>query len=66
MSDEKHSASPIKNNWDEQKIKLKEKYNTLTDEDLTFEEGKKAEMMGKLQTKLGKSEAELSQIIEKL
>lgn len=66
MSNEPNSASPIQNNWDEQKIKLKAKYNILTDEDITFEEGKKEEMMGKLQVKLGKSERELSEIIEKL
>jgi uncharacterized protein YjbJ (UPF0337 family) len=66
MSNEPNSASPIQNNWDEQKIKLKAKYTILTNEDLLFEEGKKEEMMGKLQVKLGKSEKELSEIIERL
>lgn len=65
-NEQQHSASPIHKNWDEQKIKLKAKYDTLTDDDLNFEEGKKQEMMGKLQVKLGKSESELSEIIEKL
>ncbi len=66
MSNDPKSASPIKQNWDEQKTKLKLKYKNLTDEDLKFEDGKKQEMMGKLQVKLGKSERELSEIIEKL
>lgn len=66
MSDEKNESSPIKQNWEEQKSKLKLKYNNLTDEDLKFEEGKKQEMMGKLQTKLGKTEVELTEIIKNL
>lgn len=66
MSDEKNESSPIKQNWEEQKSKLKLKYNNLTDEDLKFEEGKKQEMMGKLQTKLGKTDVELTEIIKNL
>ncbi len=60
------SASPIRNNWDEQKIKLKQKFKTLIDSDLLFAEGKKNEMMEKLQAKLGKTKEELSIIIERL
>jgi len=49
----------VKGNWNEQKGKLKQKFATLTDNDLMFEEGKKDEMLGKLQIKLGKSKEEL-------
>ena len=35
----------------------------LTDNDLMFEEGKKDEMLGKLQIKLGKTKEELDKII---
>lgn len=55
-----------KGNWDEQKVKLKQKFPTLTDSDLKFEEGKKGEMFTKLQTKLGKTKEELQSIIATL
>ena len=53
----------IKGNWNEQKGKLKQKFAVLTDNDLMYEEGKKDEMMGKLQIKLGKTSEELHQIM---
>ena len=56
----------IKGNWNEQKGKLKQKFATLTDNDLLFEEGKKEEMMGRLQAKLGKTKEELHKIITSL
>lgn len=56
----------VKGNWNEQKGKLKQKFAQLTDDDLLFAEGKKDEMLGKLQIKLGKSKAELDKIIAAL
>ena len=56
----------VTGSWNEQKGKLKEKFATLTDNDLLFEEGKKDEMLGKLQVKLGKTKEELSAIIAAL
>lgn len=56
----------IKGNWNEQKGKLKQKFANLTDNDLTFAEGKAEEMYGKLQIKLGKSKDELKKIISEL
>lgn len=41
-------------NWEEQKGKLKQKFAALTENDLLFTEGKKEEMLRKLQIKLGK------------
>ena len=55
-----------KGNWNEQKVKLKAKYPTLTDADFHFAEGKKDEMLSKLQTKLGKTKEELTKIIAAL
>ncbi len=49
----------IKGSWNETKGKLKQKYGELTDDDLTFAEGKEDEMLGRLQKKLGKSKDEL-------
>jgi uncharacterized protein YjbJ (UPF0337 family) len=53
----------VKGTWNEQKGKLKQKFATLTDNDLMFVEGKKDEMLGKLQVKLGKSKEELLKIM---
>ena len=47
----------IKGNWNEQKGKLKQRFAMLTDNDLLFLEGKKEEMLGRLQVKLGKTKA---------
>ena len=56
----------VQGNWNEQKGKLKRKFGYLTDNDLLFEEGKKEEMLGKLQIKLGKTKDELIKIIAAL
>jgi uncharacterized protein YjbJ (UPF0337 family) len=56
----------IKGNWNEQKGKLKMKFAALLDNDLLFEEGKKDEMFGRLEIKLGKTKEELLKIIAAL
>lgn len=62
----KMNKTELKGNWNEQKGKLKQKFATLTDDDLMFVEGKKDELYGRLQIKLGKSEEELHKIIAEL
>lgn len=57
------NTTELKGNWEEQKGKLKQKFATLTDDDLLFAKGKKEEMMGRLQVKLGKTKEELHKII---
>ena len=67
MKDTTETTTPaVKGNWTEQKGKLKAKFSTLTDADLQYEEGKKDEMMNKLQIKLGKTKDELTSIISAL
>ncbi len=60
------NTSELKGDWEVQKGKLKQKFAQLTDNDLLFVEGKKDEMLGKLQVTLGKSKEELQKLIEKL
>ena len=60
------NTTEIKGNWNEQKGKLKQKFATLTDNDLMFAEGKKDEMLGRIQIKLGKTKEELATIISGL
>jgi uncharacterized protein YjbJ (UPF0337 family) len=56
----------FKGNWNELKGKLKQKYAQLSDDDLTFAEGKTDELIGRLQQKLGKSKEDLRREIENL
>ena len=60
------NTTEVKGNWNELKGKLKQKFAILTDNDLMFAEGKKDEMFGKLQTKLGKTKEELEKVISEL
>ena len=62
----KMNTTEIKENWEEQKRKLKQKFAALTDGDLLFVKGKREEMLVKLQKKLGKSQEELNKIIAAL
>lgn len=60
------TPAPVKEIGIEQIKKLKAKYPTLTDADFKFEEGKKDEMLKKLQVKLGKTKEELDVIFSAL
>jgi uncharacterized protein YjbJ (UPF0337 family) len=60
------NSTALVGNWEEQKGKLKQKFATLTDNDLLLVEGKKEEMMGRLQIKLGKTKEELHKLISGL
>ena len=53
----------IKGNWKEKKGKLKQKYAELTDDDLTYAEGKEEELIGRIQQRLGTSKEEARNII---
>jgi uncharacterized protein YjbJ (UPF0337 family) len=56
----------FKGGWHQVKGKLKQKYAQLTDDDLTFAEGKDEELLGRLQQRLGKSKEELRKELEGL
>ncbi len=60
------NTTQVKGSWNEQKGKLKQKFAVLTDNDLMFAEGKKEEMLGRLQVTLGKTKEELQSIIAAL
>lgn len=49
----------ISGKWNELKGKAKQQYANLTDDDLMYEEGREDELVGKLQTKLGKTRDEV-------
>ena len=58
------TTDKIKGNWNEMKGKLKQQYGQLTDNDLTYVEGKEDELYGRLQQKLGKTKDQVKEIIE--
>jgi len=60
------NTTELKGNWDEQKGKLKQKFAELTDDDLLFAEGKKDEMLGRLQIKLGKTKDDFFKMLSDL
>jgi uncharacterized protein YjbJ (UPF0337 family) len=56
----------MKGSWNEMKGKLKQKYGELTDDDLTYSEGKEDELYGRLQKRLGKTKEEVRREIDNL
>ena len=56
----------LEGNWNEIKGKLKQKYGQLTDDDLTFEEGKEDEILGRIQQRTGEAKENLRDFISRL
>lgn len=50
----------LKGNWNEIKGNLKQTYGDLTEDDLTYVEGKEDELLGRIQKKIGKSKEEIA------
>ncbi len=56
----------MKGNWNQIKGKLKQQYGDLTDDDLTYVEGKEDEMLGKIQKKTGESKDKIKNYIDSI
>ncbi|MBP2614885.1 hypothetical protein [Chryseobacterium jejuense] len=56
----------IPEDWNEQSKQLKEKFSTLTDYDLKFEEGKEKEMLERIGNRLRKNREEVLNIIKEI
>lgn len=56
----------FKGNWNEVKGKIKQKWSTLTDDDLTFHEGREDELIGRIQKKTGIPRDEVVRYINSL
>jgi uncharacterized protein YjbJ (UPF0337 family) len=56
----------IKGNWNVLKGNLKQKYAELSDDDLTYVEGKEDELIGRIQKKTGKTREEVVKEINSL
>lgn len=60
------NSEQLEGKWKQIKGAFREKYGDLTDDDVTYSEGKFDQMLGKLQEKTGKKKEELIEEIEKL
>lgn len=60
------TSMELKGRWNEVKGKLKQKYAELTDDDLTFVDGKEDELFGRMQQRLGKTKEEIRSEVESM
>lgn len=58
------TTDKMKGNWNTIKGKLKQKYGDLTDDDLTYAEGREDEVLGRIQKKTGESKDNLKRFID--
>ncbi|MDW7690703.1 CsbD family protein [Flammeovirgaceae bacterium SG7u.111] len=56
----------IKGEWNTLRGKIKEKYGNITDDDLRRIDGKREQLVGLLQKKLGKTKEEVEKEVEAL
>lgn len=56
----------LRGDWDQLKSKLQQAYTQLTDEDLTYVEGKGHELVSRLQAKLGKRKRQIVKLLNAL
>ena len=56
----------IAGNWNIIKGKIKQQYGDMTDNDLTYEEGKEDELLGRIQKASGKTKDEVKEWIDQL
>jgi uncharacterized protein YjbJ (UPF0337 family) len=60
------NTTELTGNWNTIKGKLKQKFSLLTDDDLMLVDGKKDELLGRLQIRLGKTKEEIRDLIAAL
>ncbi len=53
----------FKGEWHELKGKLRQTFAVLSDDDLNYAEGQEEELLGHLQQKLGRTQAEIAKLI---
>jgi len=58
------TTDKIKGNWNILKGKLKSKYGKLTDNDLTYAEGKEDELIGRIQKTTGETKESINKFID--
>jgi hypothetical protein len=56
----------IKENWDEIAERLRGRFSKLTESDVTFIDGRHYEMVDKIRTRLGRTQAEIETLLESM
>ena len=56
----------MKGNWNMVKGKLKQKWATLTDDDLTYVEGKENELLGRIQKRTGADREQVEKAVDEV
>jgi uncharacterized protein YjbJ (UPF0337 family) len=56
----------FKGSWNEVKGKIKQRWGDLNDDDLTYQEGKEDELIGRIQRRTGESREEVIRYINSL
>lgn len=60
------NSDQLEGKWNQVKGQVKQKYGNLTDDDVTYSEGKFDEMLGRLQEKTGKTKEALKDEIDRM
>jgi len=55
----------LKGNWNVVKGKLKQAYGDLTDDDLSYTEGKEDELVGRIQKRIGQTATDVRTLLSK-
>lgn len=55
----------LKGNWNVVKGKLKQAYGDLTDDDLSYTDGKEDELVGRIQKRIGTTAADVRKLLNK-
>jgi len=55
-----------KGNWNIAKGELKQKWGSLTDDDLDYQEGREDELLGRIQKRTGESKSRVNEFLESL
>jgi len=58
------NSTTLKGSWNVTKGKLKQKYAKLTDNDLTYEEGKEDELIGRVQQRTGAARDDIERFLK--
>jgi hypothetical protein len=61
-----NNLTDLKSNWNIIKDKMLQQFSTLTEEDLTIEDGNEDELFNKLEAKLGMPKTEIYEMISQL
>lgn len=56
----------LKGNWNQIKGKLKQEYGELTDDDLTYQEGREDELLGRIQKRTGRAKQDIKDFIDRI